>query len=61
MMENDYIERGRRKGAKYVIVVLDTFDYDDYPVFIFEGEDLEERKKEYDGVNMQRILEVVEL
>lgn len=53
--------QGRNQGAKYMISVCDTFSYDDYPVYVMPGESLEERKRKYDGNNMQRINEVVEL
>jgi len=56
-----WIETATEQGAKYIISVCDTFDWDDYPVYVMPGEDLEERKKEYDGVNMQRINEIIEL
>ena len=44
--------------ATHRIVVCDTFDYEDYSVLVHEDEDLEEIKKQYNNVNMQRIHEV---
>ncbi len=58
---NRWIETAREKGAKYIISVCDTFDYDDYPVYVMPDENLTERKKEYNGENMQRINEVITL
>lgn len=55
-----WIDTAKEKKAKYIISVCDTFDWDDYPVYIMPNEDLEERKKEYRG-NMQRINEVIEI
>ena len=54
-------KRGREMGAKYIISVCDSFDYTDYPVFCMTEKELEEKKPQYDGVNMQRINEVIEL
>lgn len=51
----------RQQKARYVISVCDTFDYDDYPVYVGPEEDLEKIKKKYNGVNMQRINEVIEI
>ncbi len=51
-------ERAKKIGATHIISVWDTFDNDDYPVYVMPEEDLEERKKKYDKVNMQRINEV---
>ncbi len=45
-------------GCTHMIVVCDTFSYEDYPVIIKSHEDVRERAKEYDGVKMQRIMEV---
>lgn len=55
-----WIKRGKDMGATHLISVCDTFDYDDYPVFVMPGEDLSEVRKEYDNVDMQRINEVIE-
>lgn len=56
---NRWIKSAKEMGATHIISVCDTFDYDDYPVFVMPNENLEERKKEYNGVNMQRINEVI--
>jgi hypothetical protein len=56
-----WVERGKKMGATHLISVVDTFDYDDYPVFVMPEDDLEEVKSNYNGVEMQRINEVVEL
>lgn len=56
-----WFQRGIDQGAKYMIVVCDTFDWDDYPVFVSPDEDVTDAKKRYDGVNMQRIMEVYDL
>ncbi|CAH6983054.1 conserved hypothetical protein [Vibrio chagasii] len=56
-----WVKRGKEQGAAYVISVCDTFDWDDYPVFVMPEDDLHAKKAEYDGVNMQRINEVIDL
>jgi len=48
-------------GATHIISVCDTFDWDDYPVYVMPTEDLSERKKKYDGINMQKINEVIDI
>lgn len=42
----------------HVIIVCDTYDHEDYPVYIHEGEDVNERIAYYRGASMQRIMEV---
>jgi hypothetical protein len=54
-----WIEQAKEMGAKHIISVCDTFDYDDYPVYVMPDENLEEKKERYNGVNMQRINEVI--
>lgn len=56
-----WIKDGKEMGATHIISVCDTFDWDDYPVYVMPGSDLEEMKKHYDGTNMQRINEVIDL
>lgn len=48
-------------GATHIISVVDTFEWDDYPVYVMPGESLTEKKKKYDNINMQKINEVIEL
>ncbi len=43
----------------HIISVCDTFDYDDFPVYVLEGEDLELKKANYSGRDMVRINEVI--
>jgi len=50
----------KRRGATHLISVCDTFDYDDYPVYVMEGDNLEELKKRYSS-NMQSINEIIEI
>ena len=52
--------RGINGGYKWLISVCDTFDYSDYPVFVYIDEDLDEIKKEY-STNMQQINEIIDL
>lgn len=57
---SEWFDRGVKNGQRYMIVVCDTFDYDDYPVFCT----VEEFKKSYqdhNDQNMQRIMEVYDL
>jgi hypothetical protein len=56
-----WFEEGRSAGATHMIVVCDTFDHDDYPVFVKPGEDVREKQKSYDGREMQRVMEVYNL
>lgn len=49
----------RPEGTHHMIVVCDTFDYEDYPVYVKGDEDVRERAKHYNNPDqMSRIMEV---
>jgi hypothetical protein len=47
--------------ATHLIVVCDTFDYEDYPVVVNAGHDIRERIEQIEAAEMQRITEVYNL
>jgi hypothetical protein len=53
-----WFRRGVDMGVTHMLVVCDTFDYEDYPVYVKAGESLSDAEKKYDGSNMQRIMEI---
>jgi hypothetical protein len=53
---SDWFDRGVAQEKDFMIIVCDTFDYEDYPVFCLE-DDYNEIYNHYDGKNMQRIME----
>lgn len=56
-----WLERGRKQGATHLIVVCDTFDYDDYPVFVKPEENPHEIEQKCNGQAMQRVMEIYRL
>lgn len=56
-----WLEEGKRDGKSHVIVVCDTFDHEDYPVFVSKDQNPRIVAKEYDSKNMQKIMEVYNL
>lgn len=56
-----WFDRGVDQKATHLIVVCDTYDHDDYPVYVISGDDAREKYKEYSGKNMQRVMEVYDL
>lgn len=55
-----WLESGKEEGATHLIVVCDTFDWEDYPVFVSPQENVHEKEEHYNG-NMQRVMEVYNL
>ena len=56
-----WFDRGVESGSTHMIVVCDTYDHSDYPIYIGTGEDFYQRFELYNGPNMQRIMEVYNL
>lgn len=56
-----WLKEAKAQGAKWLVNVCDTFDYENYPVYCKDDKELEEAKQRYDGQNMQRIEAIVEV
>lgn len=54
-----WLKRDKAAESDYMLVVCDTFDYEDYPVYVSK-EDLSDAIERYSR-NMQRVLEVYDL
>ncbi len=57
----EWFVRGKDKGASRMIVVCDTFDYEDYPVYCDVGEVGDAVRKYSNTNNMSRVMEVYDL
>ncbi len=56
-----YVERGQKNGSTHVIIACDTFDNDNYPVFVSPTENVREKIDDINKAKMQRIDEVYNL
>lgn len=56
-----WLKRGVVQGATHMIVVCDTYDWEDYPVYVTSDQNVLEEEKKYAGVNMQKVMEVYNL
>lgn len=56
-----WLQRGKVLKATHVIIVTDTYDHSDYPVYITSEQDAREIYKQHNGPNMQRVMEVYKL
>ena len=54
----DWLDEAKRKKATHLIVVCDTWDHDNYPVYVYKGDDVRTVAGKYMGQNMQRIDEI---
>lgn len=57
----EWFKEGMVKGRTYMIVVCDTFDYHDYPVYVGQYENVRDVVKECTAGSMQRVEEVYDL
>jgi hypothetical protein len=56
-----WFDLGVAEGKTHLIVVCDTFDHEDYPVFAKGDEEALNKYENYNGLNMQRVMEVYDL
>lgn len=57
----EWVDRGVETGATHVIIVYDSWDYEDFPVYVNKGQSVEKRMSYYDGKNMCSVMEVYNL
>jgi hypothetical protein len=53
-----WLEDGKQAGATHVIVAVDTFDHEDYPVYVMPGQDVRAVEKGIRESSMQGVMEV---
>jgi hypothetical protein len=51
-----FLEEANKENAKYIMIVCDVTDYEDYPIFIKNGEDYTEIYEEYSLKSMQKVM-----
>ncbi|HTQ85410.1 MAG TPA: hypothetical protein VMI93_04305 [Candidatus Solibacter sp.] len=56
-----WFDRGVESNATHLIVVCDTFSYDDYPVYVGAEENVHQCIREIGTQEMQRVMEVYNL
>jgi hypothetical protein len=57
----EWFEQGVKQGASHMIVMCDTFDWDDYPVYVTPPVDARKTVEAKNGNNMQKVMEVYNL
>jgi len=54
-----WLKKGREgKDITHMVVVCDTFDWEDYPVYVRKSENVRDIYCRHDGPNMQKVMEV---
>jgi hypothetical protein len=52
---------GLSDGSMFMVVVCDTFDHEDYPVYAKDETECRKQLADHHGKNMQRVMEVYDL
>jgi len=53
-----WLDSAKEKGATHLIVAVDRFGHDNYPIYVTPHQDVNEEIERLDGKNMQGIDEV---
>lgn len=53
-----WLKQAERQNCTHLIVVCDTFDHEDYPVYVKQGEEVNQHIEHYRHASMQQIMEV---
>ena len=67
-----WLKQGKAMGATHLIIICDTFDWEDYPVFVLPNQNVRSKAGEYGrndstglptfpNKNMQKVMEVYSL
>ena len=54
----EWLQSAKEMGSTHMLVVCDTYDWEDYPVFVKPGDSIHDKICEFKGKNMQKIMEV---
>ena len=57
----EWFEEGVKEKDTHMIIVCDTYDYEDYPVYVYKEQDAKTEVTKRDGVNMAKVMEVYNL
>lgn len=58
---SEWFDSGKKSGHHYMIIVCDTFDWEDYPVYTGEVDFWTKYGKFVSGAEMQKVMEVYNL
>ena len=58
---SDWFDEGVQKGATHMIIVCDTFEYENSRVYVHPGQDVRKIEKKQRETGMNKIMEVYNL
>ena len=51
----EWLEKGKRRHATHVIIIYNTFNYDDYPIYVQSYENARQKIEQYRQKKIQQI------
>ena len=54
----EWVQDEFKRDATHVLIVTDTFDYEEYPVPVMPNEDVQVKINEFNSLPMQKVIEV---
>ena len=57
----EWVERGVKIGATHVIILCDTWDWEDFPSYVEQGESVHNKVMQCQAANDLRVMEVYNL
>lgn len=57
----EWFDKGLEQKATHMIIVCDTYDWENYPVYVKSTEKVKEIFSNYNNKNMQKVMEVYNL
>lgn len=57
----NWVDKAKKEGATHLMVVCDTYDWEDYPVEVMPGQDIHATYARYDNHDMQKVMEIYNL
>lgn len=58
---SQWFDEGKATGDAYMLIVTDTFDYEDYPSYASSEETARAQVKQYANAPMSQVMEVYDL
>jgi hypothetical protein len=57
----EWLEEAKKRKATHLLVVCDTFYWEDYPVFVLADESVAQKAEEHHLQNMEKVMECYDL
>ena len=57
----EWVASAKKKEVQYLVVVTDTYEWEDYPVYCKDLKELSKALNEYDLKNLQKITEIYDV